>query len=179
MWHPTLRADIISARGPESVRRSENPAECSRWAPWGWRYASDGHEVLAPIEVRRMTKKELERDSSCTRPNCGQRRCSQNTHGGDGTRSCVLLLASYEWKQRKDENPEAACVEVMKWVGSMMREWPHRLLPVVGGDGWDEEVMVQKRWRRWSDPFIEGNRQVRESCCWTAWSPCLFRERRT
>ena len=25
-------------------------------------------------------------------------------------------------------------VEVMKWVGSMMREWPHRVLPVVGGD---------------------------------------------
>ena len=32
--------------------------------------------------------------------------------------------------------------------------------------------MVQKQWRRWSDPFIEGNRQVRET------RYCLFRERR-
>ena len=29
---------------------------------------------------------------------------------------------------------KAASVELMKWVGSMMREWPQRVLPVVGGD---------------------------------------------
>ena len=29
---------------------------------------------------------------------------------------------------------KAASVEVMKWVGSLMREWPHRVLLVAGGD---------------------------------------------
>ena len=29
-------------------------------------------------------------------------------------------------------------------------------------------MTVQKQRRRWSDPFVEGSRQVRETCCWSA-----------
>ena len=68
-------------------------------------------------------------------PIAGRGGAVRNTHGMDGTRLSMLFLASYEWKQRKGENPEGGeCCEVMKWVDSMMREWPHRVLPVVVGD---------------------------------------------
>ena len=44
--------------------------------------------------------------------------------------------------------------------------------------------MVQKQWRRWSDPFIEGSRQVLGDLLldsigdFGVHGPCLFRERR-
>ena len=83
----------------------------------------------------------------------------------------MLLLASFEWKQRKDENPEggecggnevgrlhdermATQKSFQWWEGTQTR-------------GLDEEVMVQKRCRRRSDHFVEGSRHVRETCYWT------------
>ena len=163
---PPLPADVQSSGGGGNDTTSGPGTQ----HPGDERNTSGGHEMFTPIEVLAarsswvddwQKKGAGERDSGCSRPNCGQRRCSQNTHRREGTRSGI-----YEWKQREMRTQMVASVEVMMWVGSMMREWPHRVLPVVG---LDEEVMVQKQWRRWPDPFIEGSRQVRETCCWTAW----------
>ena len=50
-----------------------------------------------------------ERDSGCTTPNRGQR-CSQNTHGRDGTRSSMLLLAPTSGNREKMKTQKAASV---------------------------------------------------------------------
>ena len=63
MWQRRYERISYFAQGPETVRRSENPAGCS---------------------------------SKCWLLD----HLGSTTHGRDGTRSIVLLLASYEWKQK-------------------------------------------------------------------------------
>ena len=96
----TPRADIILCPGTRIRAMISPPHGVKSMGSLG--LTSGGHEVLTPIEVlaARLPRVDSttgkkgagERDSGCTRPNCGQRRCSQHTHGRDGTRSGMLSL---------------------------------------------------------------------------------------
>ena len=89
---------------------------------------------------------------------------------GEGLKFAPLRWYSRPTSGNREEvrTQNAASFEVMKWVGSMMREWPHEVLPVVGCDAstWiGRRSDGQKQWRGSSDPYIELSRQVRETCC--------------